>query len=44
MNYQVLKGYIIEGGLFIVWSQDCCDLRRGRLDNTLFIGYVSSWK
>ena len=28
----------------IVWFQDCCDLRRGRLDDTLFIGYVSSWK
>ena len=27
-----------------VWSQDCCDLRCGRLDDTLFIGYVSSWK
>ena len=35
MNYQVLKGYIIEaqGGLFIVWSQDCCNLKHGRLDD-----------
>ena len=35
MNHQVLKGYIIEaqGGLFIVWSQDYCDLRCGWLDD-----------
>ena len=35
MKHQVLKGYIIEaqGGLFIVWSQDFCDLRCGRLDD-----------
>ena len=41
----VVKG--ISLGLRVdsfVWSQDCCDLRCGRLDDTLCIGYVSSWK
>ena len=35
MNYQVWKGMSLEaqGGLFIVWSQDYCDLRHGRLDD-----------
>ena len=35
MKHQVLKGYTTEaqGGLFIVWPQDFCDLRCGRLDD-----------
>ena len=33
------KGYITgaQGGFSFVWSQDCCDLRCGRLDDTCLL-------
>ena len=53
-NYGVKQSLLLQGVVkgiplelredSFVWPQDCCDLRCGRLDDTLFIGYVSSWK